>query len=153
VIFVDAAGHQRLSQLASFEGVGLMAYDEKTAERVRKVLSGRADVAEKKLMGGLCFMVKGGMCCSVSGKGGLLVRIGPEAQARMLREPHVRPMQVGRRTMTGFVRVDPEGYRTDRSLRTWVMRGVDYLATRPEKAARGRGKRTRPHTSAAKAKS
>ena len=93
-----------------------MAYDEKTADRVRKVLSGRADVVEKKLMGGLCFMVKGGMCCSVSGKGGLLVRIDPEEQARMLREPHVSPMEVGARTMTGFLRVAPEGYRTDASL-------------------------------------
>ena len=51
-----------------------MAYDEKTAARVRKALAGRRDVVEKKLMGGLCFMTQGGMCCSVSGKGGLLVR-------------------------------------------------------------------------------
>ena len=56
-----------------------MAYDEATAERVRKLLSGRRDVAEKKMMGGLCFMVKGAMCCSVSGQGGLLVRVGPAA--------------------------------------------------------------------------
>src|SRR4029077_19274194 len=52
-----------------------MAYDEKTAARVRKALAGRHDVVEKKLMGGLCFMVNGNMCCSVSGKGGLLVRV------------------------------------------------------------------------------
>jgi hypothetical protein len=116
-----------------------MAYDEKTAERVRKALLGRADVVEKRMMGGLCFMVKGGMCCSVSGRGGLLVRIAPEEQATMLREPHVSPMEMGARTMTGFVRVAPEGYRTDASLRKWVMRGVDSLATRPEEASRGRG--------------
>jgi len=130
-----------------------MAYDEKTAERVRKVLSGRGDVVEKKLMGGLCFMVKGGMCCSVSGKGGLLVRIDPVVQARMLREPHVRPMEMGARTMTGFVRVAPEGYRTDASLRKWVMRGVDFLATRPAKASRGRGtvKRKRGSTAGGEA--
>jgi hypothetical protein len=48
-----------------------MAYDEKTAERIRKVLSEQRDVVEKKLMDGLCFMMKGGMCCSVSGRGGL----------------------------------------------------------------------------------
>ena len=57
-----------------------MAYDEKTAERVRRALSHRRDVVEKKLMGGLCFMVKGGMCCSVSGRGGLLIRVGVDAQ-------------------------------------------------------------------------
>ena len=63
-----------------------MAYDEKTAARVRKALAGRRDVVEKKLMGGLCFMVKGGMCCSVSGKGGLLVRVDIEAPAGSTRE-------------------------------------------------------------------
>jgi hypothetical protein len=59
-----------------------MAYDEKTAARVRKVLSRRRDVVEKKLMGGLSFMVKGALCCSVSGRGGLLIRIGVDAQER-----------------------------------------------------------------------
>ena len=53
-----------------------MAYDEKTVERVRNLLSARRDIVEKKLMGGLCFMVKGAMCCSVSGRGGLLIRVG-----------------------------------------------------------------------------
>ena len=56
-----------------------MAYDEKTAGRVRKLLSVRPDVVEKKIMGGLCFMVKDRMCCSVSGKGGLLIRVGSDA--------------------------------------------------------------------------
>ena len=129
-----------------------MAYDEKTAERVRKILSGRAEVVEKKLMGGLCFIVKGGMCCSVSGKGGLLVRIDPEEQARMLREPHVSPMEVGARTMTGFLRVAPEGYRTDASLKKWVMRGVEFLSTRPAKAQRGRGADKRKRGSTARKK-
>jgi len=120
-----------------------MAYDEKTAERIRKVLSSRADVVEKKMMGGLCFLVTGGMCCSVSGKGGLLVRINPEAQAAILREPHVRPMEMGARTMKGFVRVAPEGYRTDAALRTWVMRGVAALASRPVRASRSQSKGSR----------
>jgi TfoX/Sxy family transcriptional regulator of competence genes len=111
-----------------------MAYDEKTAERIRKVLSKRADVVEKKMMGGLCFLV-GGMCCSVSGKGGLLVRIDPEAQTTILREPHVRPMEMGARTMKGFVRVASEGYRTDAALRTWVMRGICALASRSVQAS------------------
>ncbi len=74
-----------------------MAYDEKTAGRVRKFLSVRPDVVEKKLMGGLCFMVKGRMCCSVSGKGGLLIRVGSNAHQLMLGEPHVerRTEEVG----------------------------------------------------------
>jgi TfoX N-terminal domain len=112
-----------------------MAYEETTAERIRKVLSKRADVVEKKMMGGLCFLVTGGMCCSVSGKGGLLVRIDPEAQTTILREPHVRPMEMGARTMKGFVRVAPAGYRTDAALRTWVMRGIGALASRSVQAS------------------
>jgi hypothetical protein len=117
-----------------------MAYDEKTAERIRKVLASRRDVVEKKLMGGLCFMVKGGMCCSVSGRGGLLVRVGPEAFERMLGEPHVQPMKMSGRTMTGFVRVMPEGYRTEAALRKWVQRGVDFVLTLPAKPKRKRAK-------------
>jgi TfoX/Sxy family transcriptional regulator of competence genes len=106
-----------------------MAYDEKTAKSVRNVLSGRRDVVEKKLMGGLCFMVKGSMCCSISGQGGLLVRVGPAARERILGEPHVQPMKMGGRTMTGFVRVAPADYRTDAALRKWVERGLDFVAT------------------------
>lgn len=118
-----------------------MAYDEQTAARVRKVLAGRRDVVEKKLMGGLCFMTKGGMCCSVSGKGGLLVRVDIEAMDRVLLEPHVAPMEMGGRVMRGFVRVAPDGYRTDAALRKWVERGVNAAEARPAKKARGKTKR------------
>jgi hypothetical protein len=118
-----------------------MAYDEKTAKRVRQVLSGRRDVVEKKLMGGLCFMVKGGMCCSVSGRGGLLIRVGADAQEWILRESHVRPMEMGGRTMTGFVRVAPEGYRTDATLKKWVKRGLDGVTSRLANSSRRRQRR------------
>ena len=101
-----------------------MAYDEKTAARVREVLSDRRDVVEKTLMGGRCFMVQGSMCCSVSGRGGLLVRVGKEAHERMIAEPHVGPMEMRGRVMTGFVRVAPEGYRTGAALKKWVERGI-----------------------------
>jgi hypothetical protein len=108
-----------------------MAYDEKTAGRVRKLLSIQPDVVEKKMMGGLCFMVKGRMCCSVSGKGGLLIRVGPDAQQLMLGEAHVQPLEMRGRMMTGFVRVAPEGYRTEAELKKWVKRGVDLVAAMP----------------------
>jgi TfoX/Sxy family transcriptional regulator of competence genes len=117
-----------------------MAYDAATAERVRKLLAGRAAVVEKKMMGGLCFLVNGSMCCSVSGRGGLLIRIDPEAQARLVREPHVAPMQMGARTMRGFVRIAPEGYRTDAALAQWVMRGIESVSSRPKNASRAQGK-------------
>jgi TfoX/Sxy family transcriptional regulator of competence genes len=113
-----------------------VAYDEQTAERVRQMLAERRGVVEKKLMGGLCFMVDGAMCCSVSGKGGLLVRVGAEAQEKMLGEPHASRMEMRGRTMTGFVRVAPEGYRTEPALRKWIKRGLDFVATLPGKPAR-----------------
>jgi len=87
-------------------------------------------------MGGLCFMVAHGMCCSVSGKGGLLVRVGPEAYEEALREAHVRPMKMGTRTMSGFVRIEPEGYRTAPQLRHWVLRAVAYVESHPAKTRR-----------------
>ncbi len=118
-----------------------MPYDEKTAARVRKVLASRRDVVEKKLMGGLCFMTNGGMCCSVSGKGGLLVRIDIEAMDRLLVEPHVAPMQMGGRVMRGFVRVAPEAYRTEAALKKWIERGVSAAEARPAKKGRTKTKR------------
>ncbi len=108
-----------------------MAYDEKTAARIRKLLSGQDELVEKKMMGGLCFMVKNRMCCSVSGKGGMLVRVGPEAHPSVLGEPHVQPMEMRGRMMTGFVRVAPEGYRTEAGLKKWLKRGVDCVAAIP----------------------
>ena len=111
-----------------------MAYDETTAGRLRKLLSGRPHVAEQKLMGDLCFMVNGHMSCAVSGRGGLLVRVGPEAHQSMLREPHAAPMEMRGRVTTGFVRVAPEGYQTDAGLKKWVTRSVDFVATLPKRA-------------------
>jgi TfoX N-terminal domain len=121
-----------------------MAYDERTAERVRKVLSVRRDVVEKKLMGGLCFMANGAMCCSVGGKGGLLIRVGAPAYERMLEDPHVVPMQMGGRTMAGFVRIAPEGYRTEAALRKWIERGLGFVDTLPRTASRKKSRRRRP---------
>jgi TfoX/Sxy family transcriptional regulator of competence genes len=118
-----------------------MAYDENTAERVRQVLAGRRDVVEKKMIGGLSFMVGGTMACSVSGRGGMLIRVGPEALDRMLKEPHAKAATIGGKTMSGFVRVDPDGYRSDGALKRWVQRGLDFVATMPATAKpRRRGK-------------
>jgi TfoX/Sxy family transcriptional regulator of competence genes len=127
-----------------------MPYDEKTAERIRHLLAERDDLVEKKLMGGIAFMVKGGMCCSVSGRGGLLVRVGPDVHERMIAKPHVRPMEMAGRTMTGFVRVMPEGYRTEASLKKWVQLGVDFVATLPVKPSASKRRRPSPKPRPAK---
>src|SRR3954453_8233078 len=112
-----------------------MAYDEATAERVRRLLSTRSDVIEKQLMGGMCFMVKGHMCCAVSGRGGLLVRVGPDACPSMMRELHAAAVEMRGRPMTGYVRVAPEGYLTGAGLKKWITRGVDFVTTLPKRAA------------------
>jgi TfoX/Sxy family transcriptional regulator of competence genes len=110
-----------------------MAYDGEVAERIRTLLSGRSDVREQKMFGGLCFMVRGHMCCAVSGRGGLLVRVGPDAPSAVFKEPHASPVEMRRRIMTGFVRVAPDGYRTASGLKKWVTRAVDFVATMPKK--------------------
>lgn len=109
-----------------------MGYDEKTAERVRRILSRRRDVVEKKMVGGLSFMVNGSMCCGLTSTA-FMVRVGPEARERALAQPHVRPMEFGGRPLAGFVYVDPGGYRTDTALAKWIQRGIDFVSTLPAK--------------------
>ena len=110
-----------------------MGYDEGVAERVRRVLSGQKNVGEKRMVGGLSFMVNGSMCCGVTGNA-LMVRVGPEGLAGALARPHVRPMVFAGRPLAGFVCVDPGGYRTDAALAAWVQRGIDFVATLPAKS-------------------
>lgn len=107
-----------------------MPYDLQTAERVRHLLADRADVYERKMMGSLVFMVKGGMCCVVSGRGGLMVRIEPDEQPRLVAQAHVRPMIMAGRKVKSFVRVMPEGYPSHASLKKWVERGIAAVAAR-----------------------
>lgn len=115
-----------------------MPYDTQAADGIRFVLSERHDVVERKMMGGLVFMVGGNMCVVASRRGDLMVRVGPDAQRRVLKEPHVTSMTMAGRPMTGFVRVAPEGYRTATALRKWVKRGLDYVETLPAKPAKRR---------------
>ena len=121
-----------------------MAYDESTAERVRLVLAGRPDLAERHMMGALCFMVRGSMCCGVTGSA-LMVRVGREAYTQALHEPHVRPLELAGRRPTGFVLVDVAGYRSDSALATWVQRGIDFVSTLPAKKPAGKPPRPRAH--------
>jgi TfoX/Sxy family transcriptional regulator of competence genes len=110
-----------------------VSYDAETAERVRQLLSDRDDVTEKKMVGGLSFLVSGNMCCGVTGAA-LMVRVGTDGREQALTEPHVRPMQFGGRTLSGFVCVDPEGYADD-ELTRWVQRGLRFVSGLPAKPA------------------
>ncbi len=86
-----------------------MSYDEEAAARVRRILSGRSDVVEKRMFGGLCFMVNGGMCCGLT-NAAFMVRVGPDQYEDALAQPHVRPMDFTGRPLAGLVYVDPSGY-------------------------------------------
>jgi TfoX/Sxy family transcriptional regulator of competence genes len=109
-----------------------VSYDTETAERVRQLLSGRDDVTEKRMVGGLSFLVSGNMCCGVTGLA-LMVRVGTGSREQALTEPHVRPMQFGGRTLSGFVCVDPDGYAADDELASWVQRGIKFTSGLPGK--------------------
>ena len=119
------------SEILGSEGIAPMAYDEKLAERIRRLMAGRRGIVERTMMGGLTFMTESGMFCSASGKGGLLVRVDPASRDKCLGEDHVAPADIAGRRMTGFIRVAPEGYRTESSLKKWVERGLAAAATRP----------------------
>jgi hypothetical protein len=115
-----------------------------TAERVRDVLSGRTDVVEKRLMGGLCFMVSGNMCCSVSARGGVLLRVVEETRAELLKQPHASAMEMGGRAVKSFIRVALEGYRTDAGLRKWIGCALEAVATLPAKPAQRKSRAKGP---------
>ena len=110
-----------------------MAYDETLAERVRARLDPEKAVTEKAMFGGLAFMLDGNMAVCVSGRGGLMVRVGPTEAESALAEPHVQPMDMGGRPMSGWVRVDPEGLENDAQLASWVDRGAAFARSLPPK--------------------
>jgi hypothetical protein len=106
-----------------------MAYDEELADRIRALVPG--DAVEKRMFGGLAFLVGGHMAVAASSHGGLLVRVDP--QDGFEREPHAAPLEMGGRSMAGWLRVDAEGVQGDEELATWVQRGVGYASSLPPK--------------------
>ncbi len=110
-----------------------MAYDEHLAARIRTLLGGRADLTEKKMFGGLAFLIGGNMAVAASGQGGLLVRADPGTSDDLLTSKGVRPMEMRGRQMQGWLRVDDDAVRTKRQLERWVRVGVGYAGTLPPK--------------------
>lgn len=109
-----------------------MAYDEGLAQRVREVLGDLPGLVEKKMFGGVGFMVQGNMACGVN-KNDLIVRVGPEGYEEALSQPHAREFDLTGRAMTGWVTVAPEGYEDDETLKGWVQQGVDFALSLPAK--------------------
>ncbi|WP_067841138.1 TfoX/Sxy family protein [Nocardia lijiangensis] len=110
-----------------------MAYDEELAERIRDLIEPGPDVTEKKMFGGLAFLIGGNMAVAASRQGGLLVRIDPAQGAALIDDESVTPMVMGGREMDGWLRVTGAPIRDDTTLREWVARGVGYARSLPAK--------------------
>jgi hypothetical protein len=108
-----------------------VAYDDDLANRVRELVGMEPGLTEKKMFGGLAFLINGNMSVAASGQGGLLVRVDPEND--LASQPHAAPMVMRGRAMDGWLRVDDEGIETERQLKTWVARGVGYAKSLPPK--------------------
>jgi hypothetical protein len=112
-----------------------MAYDEDLAHRLRELLADANGVTEKRMFGGLAFLIHGHMSVSASRTGGLLARIDPATTAEALARPHVARMEMGGRAMDGWIIVAPGGIRTKRDVAAWVKRSLAYVTTLPPKEA------------------
>ena len=109
-----------------------MAYDEGLAQRIREVLGEQPGLVEKKMFGGIGFMVRGNMACGVN-KDALIVRVGSEKHEEALARPHTRPFDITGRPMKGWVMVVSDGYESDESLEDWVQQGLDFALSLPTK--------------------
>jgi TfoX/Sxy family transcriptional regulator of competence genes len=110
-----------------------VAYDEDLAARIRELVGTEEGLTEKRMFGGLAFLIDGHMSVSASGQGGLLLRVDPNETDALLSQPHAQPFQMRGREMQGWLRIDAEGLRTKRQLERWVARGVAYARTLPPK--------------------
>ena len=109
-----------------------MAYDEGLAQRVRELISEQPGYEEKKMFGGIGFLLRGNMACGVI-REDLIIRVGADAYTDSLLKPHVELFDITGRAMTGWVIVKESGYREDQTLENWVQQGVAYALTLPAK--------------------
>jgi TfoX/Sxy family transcriptional regulator of competence genes len=110
-----------------------MAYDEDLAYRIRELLLDESDITEKKMFGGLAFLVEGNMAVAASGQGGVLVRVDPAKSEKVIATTTARPMEMRGREMLGWLRVDSDAIQTKRQLAKWVGLGTTYARTLPAK--------------------
>jgi TfoX/Sxy family transcriptional regulator of competence genes len=111
----------------------VMAYDEELARRIRELIGSEPLLTEKKMFGGLAFLIGGNMAVAASGQGGLLVRVDPARSDALVASSAARPMEMRGRQMQGWLRVDGEHLRTKRQLAAWVGRGVSFASSLPAK--------------------
>jgi TfoX/Sxy family transcriptional regulator of competence genes len=110
-----------------------VAYDEDLADRVRDLLAGEPGITEKRMFGGLAFLINGNMSVSVSGKGGLMLRCHSEETDALLNKPYASPFEMRGRTIDGWLRVDSGGLKSRTQLARWTARGAEYARSLPPK--------------------
>jgi TfoX/Sxy family transcriptional regulator of competence genes len=110
-----------------------MAYDEELANRLRETLQGEAGLSEKRMFGGLAFLINGNMAVSASSQGGLLLRVDPAETDALIESPHAARFVMRGRAMDGWLRIDPGGIEADDELERWASRGVRYARSLPPK--------------------
>lgn len=120
---ITIAGNKEISIMRQ---QNLMVFDERLAGRMRKALARRKDITEKKMFGGLAFLLDGKMCCGIV-KDEMIVRVGPDRYEEALARPHARPMDFTGRPMKGFVFVGKAGLESDEILAEWIELGLKYV--------------------------
>ena len=110
-----------------------MAYDEELADRIRELLGGEAHLTEKKMFGGLAFLIEGKMAVAASGQGGVLVRVDPGQSDTLVATTNAHLMEMRGQRMRGWLRVDADDVRTKRQLARWVGLGARYARSLPAK--------------------
>jgi TfoX/Sxy family transcriptional regulator of competence genes len=130
--FRPFSAHKRSFAPASCT-IAAVAYDEDLAQRIRELLSGESGVTEKKMFGGLAFLIEGNMAVAASGQGGVLVRVDPSESDRLVATTDARLMEMRGRKMRGWLRVDSDDGGTKRQLARWVRLGATYARSLPAK--------------------
>jgi hypothetical protein len=110
-----------------------VAYDEELAVRIRELVGSEPDVVEKKMFGGLAFLIGGNMAVAASGQGGIVIRVSPEQSEDLVATTNARLMEMRGRQMQGWLRVDPGDVRAKRELAKWVELGTTYARSLPAK--------------------
>jgi TfoX/Sxy family transcriptional regulator of competence genes len=108
-----------------------MAYDEELAQRIRDLVAGEPGLTEKKMFGGLAFLVGGNMAVAARGQGGLMVRVDPEESDALVAGSQARPVEMRGRIMNGWLRLDAEHLQTTEELAAWIGRGTSFARSLP----------------------
>jgi TfoX/Sxy family transcriptional regulator of competence genes len=129
---MQEASRQRESS-PSCRTIATVAYDEELADRIRELIGSEPDLTERKMFGGLAFLLGGNMAVAASGQGGVLIRVDPAQSDSLVARTNARPMEMRGRAMQGWLRVDPKDLRTTPQLAKWVELGTTYARSLPAK--------------------